>query len=492
MKPVAVVRLYSFILINPLLFSVFSGGKRAIGKYRTKSSNLKNTFLHLCHGIVLLFSFCFIFGCNSGNTTSAAVAGDTPADSVITIDLPAPAPISAELAARLKAACQAFYDTILLPKGFNGGIIVAKNGNIVFEKYNGTAFVNGFDTIHAGTPFHIASVTKTFTAMAVLKLWEQGKLNIDDEVSRYIPGFNYPGVTVRTLLNHRSGLPNYIHFLQPMGWDITKHVSNEDVVNFLITRKAEMENTWPANIKFSYCNTNYVVLAVLIEKVSGKTYSQFLQQQFFTPLKMTNSRVFSLADTLTTPPSFDWKGRLIPFNFLDAAYGDKNIYTTPRDLMLWDRALNSGKLFTPETLVQAYAPYSNEKPGVKNYGLGWRMNIYPNNKKIIFHNGWWHGNNAVFIRLLEDSATIIVVGNKFTRAIYSANQLANLFGDYNIPEEEDEQEGAKTTDSLSLPGLRPDTLLLKKPRMNKKDSALHRLFKDKHKEAFEQQSLKMQ
>ncbi len=450
------------------------------------------TVLRLCTCIALAFSLLAAFSCNGDSTSSTVAASGTPADSVISIQLPEPSPISRAEAARISAGCQAFYDTILLPRGFNGGIIVAKGGNIVFEKYAGTAFVNGFDTIRASTAFHIASVSKTFTAMAVLKLWEQGKLNIDDEVNKYIPGFNYPGVTIRSLLNHRSGLPNYIHFLQPMGWDINKYISNEEVLNFLITRKAEMVDTSPANTRFSYCNTNYVVLALLIEKVSGKTYAQFLQQQFFSPLKMTNTRVFSLADTLTATPSFDWKGRLIPFNFLDSAYGDKNIYSTPRDLLLWDRALNSGRLFSQATLAQAYAPYSNEKPGVKNYGLGWRMNIYPNGKKIIFHNGWWHGNNAVFIRLIEDSATIIVVGNKFTRAIYTARQLANLFGDYNIPVEDEEQDGNKITDGLNLPGYKTDSILLKKPIMSRKDSALHRLFKDKNKEDFEQQARKIQ
>jgi CubicO group peptidase (beta-lactamase class C family) len=447
--------------------------------------------LSCCISIIVLLSGLYSCGAGDSSKPAAAVENNKSPDTIAAIQLPQPTATGRAEAARIQAVCQAFYDTILLPKGFNGGIIVAKGGNIVFEKYHGTGFVNGFDTITANTPFHIASVSKTFTAMATLKLWEQGKLNIDDEVSKYLPGFNYPGVTIRSLLNHRSGLPNYIHFLQPMGWDAKKYISNEEVLNFMITRKAEMVDTWPPNTKFSYCNTNYILLAVLIEKVSGKSYREFLRQQFFAPLNMKHSSVFSLADTLTAIPSFDWKGRLMPFNFLDSAYGDKNIYTTPRDLLLWDRALNSGKLFKPETLVQAYAPYSNEKPGIKNYGLGWRMNIYPNGKKIVFHNGWWHGNNAVFIRLLEDSATIIVVGNKFTRAIYAARQLANLFGDYNIPEEEEENDN-KATDSLTFPGLKRDTLLLKKPKMSKKDSALQQLFKDKNKDDFNQKARKIQ
>jgi CubicO group peptidase (beta-lactamase class C family) len=449
-----------------------------------RSSTLSNL---LCIGtLALLLSAC------GGNAAQPAAAAQPLADdTVATVALPATAPPDAATLARLRQACQTFFDTMLLPNHFNGGMIVAKNGHIVFERYSGTGFVNGFDTVTANTPFHIASVSKTFTAMAVLRLWEQGKLNIDDEVNKYLPGFNYPGVTVRTLLNHRSGLPNYMHFLEPMGWDNTKHISNEGVLQFMVDRKAEMVDVAPPNTRFSYNNTNYALLALIIEKASGKKYAQYLQQQFFKPLQMHNSYVFKLADTLTATTSFDWKGRLIPFNFLDSVYGDKNIYSTVSDLLQWDRALNSGLLFKPETLAQAYAPYSNERPGIKNYGLGWRMNNYPNGKKIIFHNGWWHGNNAVFIRLLQDSATIILLGNRFCRATYKAIQLANLFGDYGLPEEEEEGENNKT-DSLTLPLPRRDSLqLLPKKKMNKKDSALQELFKDKHKAAFEEQARRM-
>ena len=133
------------------------------------------------------------------------------------------------------------------------------------------------------------------------------------------------------------------------------------------------------------------------------------------------------------------------FNFLDAVYGDKNIYSTPRDLLIWDRALRSGKFFTAATLEQAYAPYSNEKAGIRNYGLGWRMNIYPAGKKMIYHNGWWHGNNASFVRLITDTVTIIAVSNKFNRAVYHAKEMASVFGNYE--DYDDEEEALQHKDS---------------------------------------------
>ena len=395
-------------------------------------------------------------------------------DSLQSMALSSPIPLSKEESQQLSLDCLTWYNTSLRSSGFNGGILVAKNGNIVFEAYNGNGHLNRHDVIDSLTPFHIASVSKTFTAMAVLKLWQDGKLNIDDEYSKYFPQFNYPGVTVRSLLNHRSGLPNYLYFMETLGWNKDSLIKNEDVLNYLVTRKAELTNIATPNTHFTYCNTNYALLALLVEKQSGKRFPDFLQQTFFTPLQMKHTFLFNSLDTSKVNPSYDWRGRIIPLNFLDGVYGDKNIYTTPRDLLIWDRALTSGKIFTPQTLEQAYAPYSNEKSGIRNYGLGWRMNIYPNGKKTIYHNGWWHGNNASFVRLLPDSAVIIVVGNKYNRNIYHAKELADLFGDYNgLGSEEDENENSKIN-TILMPAKTDSTAINTKSASTKTSSHHHK------------------
>jgi len=424
----------------------------------------RRTTLRLGHaGTLLLVPVLVLLACRSSGKKNNPDDLDSPA----VYELPAPQPLSLPETERIRNACELWYDSALKQKGFNGGMIVAKNGNIVFEKYEGTIHQPGKDSITANTPMQIASTSKTFTAMAVLKLWEKGKLSLDDEFSKYFPAFNYPGVTIRSLLNHRSGLPNYIYFMENLGWDKSHFVTNADVLDYLVTRKAQLENIAPPDTHFSYSNTNYALLALLVEKISGQKFPQFIKKIFFDPLQMKNSYVYGLADTAAFKPSYDWKGRIMPLNFLDPVYGDKNVYTTPRDLLLWDRGLSSGLLFSAETLRQAYSPYSNEKPGIKNYGLGWRMNIYPDGKKIIFHNGWWHGSNATFIRLLHDSATIILIGNKFTRAIYRAKILANIFGDYYTTEEEDETENAKPAEA--------DTAL---PNNSHRDSMLNLFFKE--------------
>lgn len=327
-----------------------------------------------------------------------------------------------------------FYQDVLERSHFSGEFLVAKKGEIIYEKYRGFSNVENRELLNPNCALHLASVSKTFTAMGILKLWEEGKLNLDDEVSLYLNEFPYKGVTIKTLLNHRSGLPNYVHVMEQFGWDRREIVTNEDVLQFLITKRKSLPVGAPDR-SFNYCNTNYALLALVIERVSGLSYPQFISQTFFDPLGMTSSYVFTMADSARALPSYNHRNQREAFTYLDAVYGDKNIYSTVRDLLKWETALSYGNLFNPSTLDSAYTGYSHEKKGIKNYGLGWRMLDYPNQEKIIFHNGWWHGNNTVFARILKDSATIIILGNKYNRNIYQARKLYPAFGDYETEED---------------------------------------------------------
>jgi CubicO group peptidase (beta-lactamase class C family) len=340
--------------------------------------------------------------------------------------LPANPKINPQYISQVAMVCNNWYNQFLKNSGFNGGILVAKSGNILFEKYNGIAHIGSNDTINASTPLHIASVSKTITAMAVLKLWKDKKIQLDEMFSKYFPDFNYPGITIRSLLNHRSGLPNYVYFMEEIGWNSKTFVTNQDILNTLISKKNILKNISPANKHFTYCNTNYALLALLIEKVTSMTYPEYIKKSIFEPLKMNNSFVYCDKDSARTTPSYDWRNYQAMFINLDKVYGDKNIFSTPEDLLKWDRLLSSELYLTKATLAEAYKPYSNEKAGVRNYGLGWRMYNFPH-KKIIYHNGWWHGSNAVFIRLIEEDATIIVIGNKYNRNIYKAKELIGMF-----------------------------------------------------------------
>ncbi len=395
--------------------------------------------------LLIIASLFLVLACNS--TVRQQDKNDL-ADSSVIIHLPAAKSLPAEEFKRIQNDCERWYDSILRPGNFNGGILVAKNGQVVFEKYNGVGHLGHSDTINATTATHIASVSKTFTAMAVLKLVQDGRIQLDDAFSKYFTMFNYPGVTIRNLLSHRSGLPNYLYFMQKSNWDKSVFLKNQDILDYLINKKNELTDITNPGTHFTYCNTNYALLALLIEKVSNISYPEFMKQTFFLPLQMSNSFVFTMTDTASVNPSYDWRGTIIPLNYLDQVYGDKNIYSTPNDLLKWDRVLATNLLFKPEIFEQAYTPYSNEKPGIKNYGLGWRMNIYPNGKKLIFHNGWWHGNNAVFIRMIDEDVCIIVMGNRFTRGIYKAKNLVSIFNPNLVLETEEDTIRLKQIDSV--------------------------------------------
>jgi CubicO group peptidase (beta-lactamase class C family) len=329
----------------------------------------------------------------------------------------------------------------LLRGSFNGAILIAKDGDVVYERYVGAKDPRqkaGADSITADTPFQIASTGKTMTAAAVLQLWEAGKLDLDDDLTKFFPGFPYAGVTVKTLLNHRSGLPNYLYYMEQGKWPRTQQATNTEVLNTLLNWKpAKAAN---ADKRFQYCNTNYVLLALIVEKVSGISFPEYMKQNIFEPLGMNNTFVIGPNEQANHMLSFQPNNTLWSLDFSDGPYGDKNIYSTPRDLLLWDKALTEERVLQPQTLDSAYTPYSNEKPGIHNYGLGWRLLVYPTGKKIIFHNGHWHGFNSAFSRLPDENATIIIISNRYNQGVYStAKKLYEVFGTYNGQPDEGEE-----------------------------------------------------
>jgi CubicO group peptidase (beta-lactamase class C family) len=322
-----------------------------------------------------------------------------------------------------------FLQRNLLRGSFNGAILVAKNGVPVYERYVGFRDLRTKDSITADTKFQIASTSKPFTAAAVLQLVQQGKLDLNAPVAQFFPGFPYPDVTVKTLLNHRSGLPNYLYYMEKGNWNRQQLATNNDVINTLVSWQPP--KAYRTNSNFNYCNTNYVLLASIVEKVSGLSFPAYMKQYIFEPLGMTNTYVHTIQDSARTTPSFDGYGGLWQLDFSDGPYGDKNIYSTPRDLLKWDQAWYANTLLDKPLMDSAFTAYSNERPSQHNYGLGWRLLNVPNGKKVIYHHGRWHGFNSAFARLTDENVTIIMITNRFNRNVYPvARKMYDLFGNY--------------------------------------------------------------
>lgn len=322
-----------------------------------------------------------------------------------------------------------FVEKNLSARYFNGGILVAKNGVPVYERYTGFSNLRTKDSMTAETPMQVASTGKTLTAAAILKLVQENKMGLDDPLEKFFPNFPYQGVTVRMLLNHRSGLPNYLYYFEEKKWKRNQAVTNEEVVNSLYQWHPPLTSLTGKH--FHYCNTNYVLLASIIERVSRVPYPQYMKDNFFTPLGMTSTFVKTQADSANVVYSYKANGGLWVPDFSDGPYGDKNIYSTCRDLLKWDQALYDGRLIRQDLLDSAFKGYSFERPGVKNYGLGWHLLLLPNDKKVIYHNGKWHGFTSAFARLTDEHVTIIMTSNKYNMGVYQmSKKMYNLFGPY--------------------------------------------------------------
>jgi CubicO group peptidase (beta-lactamase class C family) len=332
-----------------------------------------------------------------------------------------------------------YFDSTLLRHGFNGGILVAKEGAVIYEKYAGFADLRKKDPMTDSTELHIASSGKTFTGMAILRLAEENQLSLTDSLEKFFPAFPYRGITIQMLLSHRSGLPNYLYFVPSSKWDKKKYVTNADVLNILYTEKPN--RLFKPGTRFTYSNTNFVLLALIIEKISGKTFPEFMQEKFFGPLGMKHSYVFTMKDSAIATQSYTAIGTHWNYDCLEGTYGDKNIYTTPEDLLKWDQAFYTYQLINKTMQDSAFTPYSLERPSIHNYGLAWRLLMIPNGKKVIYHNGRWHGFNAAFARLTDEKVTIIILGNKYNSRIYTAARHAyDIFGDYRQTHNHDEEE----------------------------------------------------
>jgi CubicO group peptidase (beta-lactamase class C family) len=389
--------------------------------------------------IIPLLIFLSIFSCQTNTKSNAKPPkpslGNPPKFGRITLDY---ADTNSPEFKQIIYKLDTFYSR-RVAAGFNGQVLIGYKGKILYERYYGYAQRENGLMISRETPSQLASTSKPFTAMAVCMLKDRGLVDFDMPVQTYLPEFPYPAITVRMLLNHRSGLPDYLHFglaLREKGLG-SSLMTNEELLNIIATKIPKLNFT--PDTRFTYSNTNYAVLSCLISRVSGIPYAKFMKTMIFDPLNMKNTYVFDASATHANNVCRSYKGSA--WNWMgdkdyDGISGDKGIYSTVTDMYKWDQALYKGMLVKAVTLQQAYTPYSFEKQGVKNYGLGWRMLIYPN-QKIIFHNGYWHGNNNCFYRFLDDNFTIIILGNKYNKSNYY--QPAGIYNIINGPSTNENQ-----------------------------------------------------
>ena len=328
----------------------------------------------------------------------------------------------------IKTSIAKYYKSKWVRNNMNGNFLVAKNGEIIYENWRGVANRKSRKPIKRSTPLHIASVSKVLTATAVLKLVDTKKISLDQKVTSILPSFPYKTISIRMLLNHRSGLQKYSRFTETPGvWNSKKVLSNTDILSLLNKHKFKLYFT--PDTRFAYCNTNYVILALIVEKATGLNFREAMKNIVFEPLGMKNTYVFDYKKHKDTCSQSYMNRKLYKFNYLDDVYGDKNVYSTPRDLLKFDTATYSPDFLNEALRKQVYKGYSFEKRGKRNYGLGIRMTELYTGKTLHYHNGWWHGNTSCYTTIKSDTISIIALSNHYTKLTYGAKKLYHLFDD---------------------------------------------------------------
>lgn len=295
---------------------------------------------------------------------------------------------------------------------FNGSVLVAQKGKILLQKGYGWKNISDSSLNSANTVFQIGSVTKQFTAAAILQLQEQKKIAVDDLVSKYIPGFpNGERITIKHLLTHTSGIYNYTRDTAFMRNDAVKSMSPEKMSALFKDKPLDFD---PGS-KYSYSNSGYSLLGYIIEKVAGKSYFHVLRENIFKPLKMDQSG-FNFA-SLKAPDKATGYFLLtakanMPAPVVDSsvAHAAGAIYSTVGDLYKWDRALYSDKLLKSSSLQAAFTPFKG------NYGYGWIIDSAWG-KKIVYHTGGIFGFTSIIARVPEDETCIILLDNHGSPAL---------------------------------------------------------------------------
>lgn len=313
---------------------------------------------------------------------------------------------------------------------FNGGVLLIKNDSVVFKKTYGYTDFTQSKKLTTESAFRLASVSKQFTGVGIMLLKEQGKLDFDDSVTKYLPSLKYEEATIRNLLNHTSGIPDaYMGFPEKYKDEFGSELEISEVVNLLA--KADLPYATEPNSTFQYSNTGYVLLAAIIESVSGESFESFMNRELFEKLEMNDSRVWNLVTKNPEFPnktsSFQIEGEKItelPPTVFDGISGDGGIFCSLNDFVIWNQFWAENSLLSTETMAEAFKEVTLSNGKKSAYGFGW--NSTPNGGA--WHNGSWLGARTLIARNPKSRNCLVVLDNSSsTKTDFIGQQLGKLF-----------------------------------------------------------------
>ena len=322
---------------------------------------------------------------------------------------------------------------------FSGVVLIANQGKPIYHKAFGYRNFENKVPLDIASIFELASVSKQFTAMIIMMLHEENKLSYDDLIDKYIPGLPYPGITIRHLLTHTSGLPDYQDIMD-QHWDKTKVANNEDIIVYL--KKYHPEKLFEPGSKYTYSNTGYVLLASIAEKASGKDFIAMCRERIFTPIHMTSTDIRSLEEKRSIENFalghiyVEAKNRYIRADsfpssnytiWLGNRKGPGRISSTSTDLLKWDQILYTEEIVKTKTLEEAFAPMKLSTDSISNYGFGWDLKADTHFGKIVQHTGDNPGYKTMIIRYVDQNKTLVILCNnaypRFDELTKSINDL---------------------------------------------------------------------
>lgn len=324
------------------------------------------------------------------------------------------------------ASIDAIFSSLKSSNAPGAAVLVVQNGKAIFRRGYGVTDLRTLHSIDARTNFRLASFTKQFTATAIMLLARDGRLRYDDHLTDFFPEFPAYGksITVRNLLNHTSGLRDYEELLmkQYPGIPPEKIPQIHDAGVLQLLEQQNSGDFAPGS-HWEYSNSGYAVLAMIVEKVSSKSFGDFLQERIFTPLKMKNTLAYEKGKNKVPHRAYghskgDGAWRETDQSPTSAVLGDGGIYSSLDDLAKWDRALREHTLLSAEEMRPALAPVQptggpskSDDGSAVSYGFGWFLDPYKGHTRM-FHDGSTIGFRTTIQRFPADQLTIIVLANR--------------------------------------------------------------------------------
>ncbi|MGL1893969.1 MAG: beta-lactamase family protein [Spirochaetaceae bacterium] len=316
-----------------------------------------------------------------------------------------------------------YIETFSEYKAFHGSILIASGDNILVRKGYGMANVEHEVKNNSNTKFRIGSMTKQFTAMAILILQEKGLLNISDNIDQYIPNCpeSWKEITIHQLLTHTSGIPNFTSFPEYM--DVMK---KEHSVLQIMSLFMDKSLKYTPGKFFSYSNSGYIVLGYIIEKVSNKKYEDYLNEHIFKKIGMKNTGYDHNKEIIKNRATgYYFNGtQNADYIHMSVPHAAGALYSTVEDLYLWDRALYTDKIVNKKSLDSMFTNY------IGSYGYGWKINETQSNSKLIEHDGMINGFSSYIGRYIDDDLVLIILSNDGTQGRLILPSITKIVTNY--------------------------------------------------------------